>query len=82
MSPQSKTHSDEIRAWLAAVEAINRVCFIPVDSNIAVTSIYLPGSLNNDPADRIIVATAMLLHAPIVTTDARIRAYPHVQTIW
>ncbi|MTV38854.1 type II toxin-antitoxin system VapC family toxin [Duganella radicis] len=74
--------SDEIRAWLGALEALNPVRFIPVDNNIAVTSIYLPLGLNNDPADRIIVATAMQLNIPIVTTDAQIRAYPHVQTIW
>ncbi|WP_195763648.1 hypothetical protein [Duganella guangzhouensis] len=38
--------------------------------------------LNNDPADRIIVATAMQLNVPLVTIDAAMRAYPHVQTIW
>jgi len=74
--------TNEIRAWLGAIAAISRVRFIPVDNNIAVASIYLPGKLNKDPADRIIVATAMQLNIPIVTTDARIRAYPHVQTIW
>jgi PIN domain nuclease of toxin-antitoxin system len=74
--------SDEIRVWLARLETMNPVRFIPVDNNIAVSSIYLPSGLNNDPADRIIVATAMQLNIPIVTTDAHIRAYPHVQTIW
>jgi PIN domain nuclease of toxin-antitoxin system len=74
--------SDEIRVWLARIESMRPVRFIPVDNNIAVSSIYLPAGLNNDPADRIIVATAMLLNVPLVTTDARMRAYPHVQTIW
>jgi PIN domain nuclease of toxin-antitoxin system len=74
--------SEEIRTWLAAIQVLRHVHFIPVDNNIAVTSIYLPGRLNNDPADRIIVATAMLLNVPIVTKDAQIKAYPHVQTIW
>lgn len=74
--------SNDIRTWLAAVEALSCVSFIPVDNNVALTSVYLPTGLNNDPADRIIVATAMLLNVPIVTTDACMRAYPHVQTIW
>lgn len=74
--------TNEIRAWPGAITAISRVRFIPVDNNIAVASIYLPGKLNKDPADRIIVATAMQLNIPIVTTDARTRAYPYVQPIW
>ncbi|MHA4868277.1 type II toxin-antitoxin system VapC family toxin [Duganella sp. PWIR1] len=73
---------DDIRVWLSAIETLSNVRFIPVDNEIGVASVYLPGGLNNDPADRIIVATAMVSRAPIVTTDARIRAYPHVQTIW
>jgi len=38
--------------------------------------------VEHNPADRIIVATAMLLDIPIVTADQKIHAYPHVQTIW
>lgn len=36
----------------------------------------------DDPADRLIVATAMLESAALVTKDARIRRYPAVETIW
>jgi PIN domain nuclease of toxin-antitoxin system len=35
-----------------------------------------------DPADRLIVATALHLGIPLVTTDARIRAAGVVETIW
>lgn len=72
----------DLASWLAAVEAIDRMRFIPVDNEIAVTSVQLPPGLHKDPADRIIVATAMLLDIPIVTADQKIHAYPHVQTIW
>ena len=34
------------------------------------------------PADRLIVATAMLESAALVTKDARIRRYSAVETIW
>ncbi|MGA7817793.1 MAG: PIN domain-containing protein [Caballeronia sp.] len=34
------------------------------------------------PADRMIVATARKLAAPLVTNDPKIRAYAHVKTIW
>ena len=33
-------------------------------------------------ADRLIVATAIDLDAPLVTKDQRIQRYPHVETIW
>ncbi|ELX11186.1 PIN domain-containing protein [Janthinobacterium sp. HH01] len=72
----------DLASWVAAVEAIDRMRFIPVDNEIAVTSVRLPPGLHKDPADRIIVATAMLLDIPIVTADRKIHAYPHVQTIW
>lgn len=42
---------------------------------IAVRSTALPGSPPNDPADRILIATARLLGMPIVTRDKQIRGY-------
>jgi PIN domain nuclease of toxin-antitoxin system len=35
-----------------------------------------------DPADRVIVATALIRGVPIVTKDVAIRSYAGVQTIW
>jgi PIN domain nuclease of toxin-antitoxin system len=34
------------------------------------------------PADRLIVATARVLGAALVTGDTKIRAYAHVRTLW
>ena len=56
--------------------------FLPVDVEIATKSVELPGEFHKDPADRIIVATARKLAAPLITKDDKIRAYPHVKTIW
>jgi PIN domain nuclease of toxin-antitoxin system len=72
----------DLASWLAAVEAIDRIRCIPVDNQIAVASVQLPAGLPKDPADRIIVATAMQLDIPIVTADQKMHAYPYVQTIW
>lgn len=72
----------DLASWVAAVEGINYMHSIPVDNRIAVASIQLPAGLPKDPADRIIVATAIQLSIPIVTADHKMRAYPHVQTIW
>lgn len=40
---------------------IEAVSFMPVDNEIAVKSVELPGEFHKDPADRIIVATARKL---------------------
>jgi len=42
----------------------------------------LPQPLHSDPADRIIIATAISLGAPIVTKDEKILNYSQVQTVW
>lgn len=74
--------SMDIEEWLSVVGQIEAVSFIPVDNEIAVKSIELPGEFHKDPADRIIVATARKLAAPLITADEKIRDYPHVRAIW
>lgn len=74
--------SMDIDEWLAVLSQIEEVRFVPVDNEIAIKSVELPGEFHKDPADRIIVATARKLAAPLVTADDKIRNYPHVKTIW
>ena len=42
--------------------------------------VELPEPIHADPADRIIIATALSLGATVVTKDGKILAYPHVKT--
>ncbi len=72
----------DVEVWLATVGQIEQVTFVPMDNAIAVKSTLLPGEFHKDPADRIIVATARQMSAPLVTADEKIRAYPHVRTVW
>ena len=74
--------ASDIGAWLAVLEAVPTIAFVPVDNEIGVKSVELPGVFHKDPADRIIVATARKYAVPIVTADVKIRGYPHVATIW
>jgi len=74
--------SMDVSGWLATVKQIEAVRFVPVDVEVATKSVELPGEFHSDPADRIIVATARMLAAPLVTKDVRIRAYAHVKTVW
>ena len=68
--------------WLSLVAQVEAVEFMPVDNDLAVKSVELPGEFHKDPADRLIVATARKLGAPLVTADEKILAYPHVRCIW
>ncbi|MFI5310366.1 MAG: type II toxin-antitoxin system VapC family toxin [Gemmatimonadales bacterium] len=69
-------------AWIAHVEALPFLSFIPVDNQIAVRAVQLEDFPHRDPADRMIIATALGLGAPLVTADARIRAYRPLKTAW
>lgn len=71
-----------VEDWIADSEALPFFQFVPIDNHIALRSTRLPGDLHQDPADRIIIATARFLGATLVTKDRKIRNYPHVETLW
>ena len=71
-----------VEDWIARVEALPFVKFVPVNNAIAVKSVLLPPPLHADPADRIVAATAIALDLTLVTRDARLRKYPQVRTLW
>ena len=56
------------------LEATDRVRIEPVTSAIWLRSVDLEWA-HKDPADRTIVATASLLHCPLVTSDLQIPAF-------
>lgn len=72
----------DVRDWVRKTEGLPFVRFAPIDNTISLRSVALPGQFHPDPADRIIVATAMTMGLPLVTRDEKIISYPHVQTIW
>ena len=68
--------------WIASVEALPFLPFIPVDNRIAVRAVRLEDFSHRDTADRMIVATGLGLGATLVTADARLRAYKPITTVW
>lgn len=74
--------SVDVRDWIRRTEDLPFVNFMPVDNTISLRSVTLPGHFHNDPADRIITATAVTMGLPLVTRDYKILNYPHVTTIW
>ena len=71
-----------IEDWFGAAFELRRVELIPLTPEIAVAAAALGVDSPGDPADRIIVASAVLLAAPLVTRDKRIAASGAVTTIW
>ncbi|HYW75229.1 MAG TPA: type II toxin-antitoxin system VapC family toxin [Gammaproteobacteria bacterium] len=74
--------SKDVDEWIDTVSLIEGLTFAPVTHQLAVQSVRLPGDFHPDPADRMIVALARHLSAPLVTADSKIHAYRHVKTIW
>jgi len=72
----------DVKDWIDTVTAIEGVRFVPIDNDVAIQSVRLPGEFLPDPADRMIVALARRLSTVLVTSDAKIQAYKHVKTIW
>ena len=76
------TLSLDVTDWIAKSEGLPFIQFIEISNSIAVKSVNLPQPLHPDPADRIIIATALSAGVPLVTKDKKLLNYPHVKTIW
>ena len=72
----------DVTDWVAKSEILPFFQFIPISNAIAIKSINLPQPLHLDPADRIIIASALSAGTPLVTKDKKILDYPHVKAIW
>lgn len=73
----------DIDGWISEVFDDYGIGLAALSPDIAINSTRLPGAFHNDPADRIIVATARSLNAVLVTADRAILDYGdlgHVQT--
>lgn len=52
-----------------------------INANIAQLSVNFDKSVNNDPADRLILATALTYQATLITDDENLKAFPQVKTL-
>ena len=67
--------------WIQEALFADRVLLLDLTAHIAVLAAELEWE-HHDPADRMIVATAIAHDSPVVTKDRYIRAFPGVSTIW
>ena len=74
-------NQDEV-SWMRRAESLSFLEFVPVDNEISRLAVQLPEPLHQDPADRIIAATARSLGATLLTKDERLLGYPHIASLW
>jgi PIN domain nuclease of toxin-antitoxin system len=67
--------------WLEQALAQPRVVLLPLTPSVAVTATQL-GNFQGDPADRLIVATAIIHSSKLVSRDERISECPLVEAVW
>lgn len=68
--------------WIESALKLPRVQLIPLSPRIAVRSTRLSGPGLSDPADCILVATALEFGCLLVTKDERVRGFSAVRTAW
>lgn len=69
------------RAWWNALLKRTAWPCLPITAEVMAEAYSLPPPVHRDPADRVLIATARLERLTLVTTDGKIRGYPHVATI-
>lgn len=80
---KQRLHLDrDVLVWIKQALAQPTTTLLPLLPEIAVQAASLGGRGFGDPADRLIVATALHFRCPLVTKDRTLRAVPALQTIW
>ena len=71
-----------LEQWLSDVRLLPELRLEPVSADIAQLAGTFEEPMPGDPADRIIVATAIRLQAKLVTADDRLGKSRLVETVW
>ncbi len=66
---------EPIEKWMQNVLLVSEFRIVNIDVRIACKSSYLDGDFHGDPADRIIVATSIILNIPLLTYDSKMLNY-------
>ena len=78
---KERIHLDiSLESFLREIES--RFVVFPITARACVLALKLPPAYPNDPADRIIGATALAEGLPLITADRAIRQAKALRTIW
>jgi PIN domain nuclease of toxin-antitoxin system len=67
-------------AWVRRALQLPGLQLAPLHPEIALSAATLP-DFHGDPADRLVVATALYMGFPLATADSRIRAWGHTRAM-
>jgi PIN domain nuclease of toxin-antitoxin system len=70
----------DVSLWVARAERAPGIVFLPLDRPTMLLSTKLPGEVHGDPADRMLIAAALLQRCALVTADRTIIEYAHGET--
>jgi PIN domain nuclease of toxin-antitoxin system len=73
---------EDLEVWVESALDIPGLQLVPLDFAVLHRSTTLPPPFHVDPADQMIVASARLRDATIITRDKLLHDYPHVKTVW
>ena len=68
--------------WLREASSVASLEILPLTVEIAIDSEVLSSAFSNDPADRLIAATARVHDLTLITADRGMRASSEVKTLW
>lgn len=66
------TLNKPLKNWIAEALGLSGFSLYPLTPDVSLESCRLPGTIHGDPADRMIIATARIENATILTRDKRI----------
>lgn len=70
-----------LEAWVRRSLQELQLTTLDMNHGIAARAYSLPGDFHKDPADRILVSTAIEHGLTLITADSRILRYPHVRSM-
>ena len=76
--------AQDVRFWIESLLMLPGIYLAPIEPEIAIASVQLPGDFPADPADRFIVSTARYHNIPLITADSAMLSYStagYLQTI-
>lgn len=75
------TLAGQLETWIS--ESLDALLAetVPLTHEIAIAAYNLPGEFHRDPADRMLVATAIVHDLAFMTADERILAYSHILSL-
>ena len=72
----------DAQTFLTLLLQANKLHVVPISPAIATHSVQLPALVNKDPADRLIVATALVEKAVLLTADRNLQTIGAITTLW